>query len=194
MQDVERIYAERAAAMRRRFGRSMNGAVVGDMENHGIRYASSWGVGLPEIRRVAAEYAPDHGFARFLYGQTLRELLLSAYIVADPQQVTAEELEFWGAGVVNTEMAENLAFSLLSRTDMAGEMTDRWLYGNAPELLRYSALLALTRMSAIGRCNIGSGDLARIADRFASDSSLLVRRAALSLAERLMPSDIDTEE
>lgn len=46
----------------------------------------------------------------------------------------------------NSELAENLAFSLLSHTSLARPLAEKWLAEDAPSLLRYSALLALSRM------------------------------------------------
>ena len=160
---------EKMAALVRMLRRDINGAVVERMEQLGIRYECNWGVSLHAVRRAASLFAPDHAFARFLYGQNLRELLLSAFVIADPCAVSADELAFWGAGVKNSELAENLAFSLLSHTSLAR--------------LRYSALLALSRMrGSDGRLPDGvDGDA--LAARFAGDGSVLVRKAAEALAE-----------
>ncbi len=169
-------------ALVRMLRRDINGAVVGRMEELGVRYVSNWGVSLHAVRRAAALFAPDHAFARFLYGKQLRELLLSAFVVADPESVTAEELAFWGAGVTNAELAENLAFSLLSHTSLAGPLAEEWLRADAAPLLRYCALLALARMrDGDGRLPDGV-DGVELAARFADDESALVRKAAEALA------------
>ena len=130
---------EKMAALVRMLRRDINGAVVERMEQLGIRYECNWGVSLHAVRRAASLFAPDHAFARFLYGQNLRELLLSAFVIADPCAVSADELAFWGAGVKNSELAENLAFSLLSHTSLARPLAEKWLAEDAPSLLRYSA-------------------------------------------------------
>ena len=143
---------EKMAALVRMLRRDINGAVVERMEQLGIRYECNWGVSLHAVRRAASLFAPDHAFARFLYGQNLRELLLSAFVIADPCAVSADELAFWGAGVKNSELAENLAFSLLSHTSLARPLAEKWLAEDAPSLLRYSALLALSRMRGSDGC------------------------------------------
>lgn len=174
---------EKMAALVRMLRRDINGAVVERMEQLGIRYECNWGGSLHAVRRAASLFAPDHAFARFLYGQNLRELLLSAFVIADPRAVSADELAFWGAGVKNSELAENLAFSLLSHTSLARPLAEKWLAEDAPSLLRYSALLALSRMrGSDGRLPDGvDGDA--LAARFAGDGSVLVRKAAEALAE-----------
>ena len=91
--------------------------------------------------------------------------------------MTADELDFWGASVTNVELAENLAFSLLSRTRLAGPLLERWCTPEAPEALRYCALLALARMKTL---TPGERDeaLARAARFVEEDNPALVRQAA----------------
>lgn len=101
---------EKMAALVRMLRRDINGAVVERMEQLGIRYECNWGVSLHAVRRAASLFAPDHAFARFLYGQNLRELLLSAFVIADPCAVSADELAFWGAGVKNSELPRTSLF------------------------------------------------------------------------------------
>ena len=84
---------EKMAALVRMLRRDINGAVVERMEQLGIRYECNWGVSLHAVRRAASLFAPDHAFARFLYGQNLRELLLSAFVIADPRAVSAAGAE-----------------------------------------------------------------------------------------------------
>lgn len=119
----------------------------------------------------------------FFTGRIYVSCSWSAFVIADPCAVSADELAFWGAGVKNSELAENLAFSLLSHTSLARPLAEKWLAEDAPSLLRYSALLALSRMrGSDGRLPDGvDGDA--LAARFAGDGSVLVRKAAEALAE-----------
>ena len=172
------------AALVRMLRRDINGAVVERMEQLGIRYEWQFGGSacMPSGVRPPCS-RPTTLLPGFLYGQNLRELLLSAFVIADPCAVSADELAFWGAGVKNSELAENLAFSLLSHTSLARPLAEKWLAEDAPSLLRYSALLALSRMrGSDGRLPDGvDGDA--LAARFAGDGSVLVRKAAEALAE-----------
>lgn len=152
---------EKMVALMRAMKRRMNGAVAEAMERRGIRYPANWGVAVPDIRKAAAAFAPDHSFARFLWKQQLRELRLAALTIADPAAVDAEELDFWGDGAVNPELAENLAFSLLSRTVLDRAIVERWGRNDVPPLLNYCMLLTLTRMLRAARTAEGlAGDAA----------------------------------
>lgn len=165
--------------------RDVNGAVVDSMEELGIRYPRNWGVSLPAIRKAAGAFSPDHEFARFLYGQELRELRLAALIIADPLAVTADELRFWGAGVENSELAENLAFSLLSRTSLSRTIAAEWLREGEPALLQYCSLLSLTRMLDNGNCELSVGELAELTLPLMDSYDSLTQRAATGLSAKL---------
>ena len=70
---------------------------------------------------------------------------------ADPVQVTSVEFSDWGEGIANSEMAEECAFALMSRSPRGDEWGRAWCdTGN--ELLGYAGLLALSRLPHVDGC------------------------------------------
>ena len=131
-------YTSRMAALLGRFRRERNGVVADTMQYRGKAYGLNYGVSLPTIRAVARAERPDSDFARFLYRQDVRELKLAAFWIADPVQVTSVEFSDWGEGIANSEMAEECAFALMSRSPRGDEWGRAWCdTGN--ELLGYAA-------------------------------------------------------
>ncbi len=138
--------------------REKNGEVADFMRFYGAKYGLNYGVSLATVRAKACaersdDTAADHKFATLLYRQEVRELQLAAFYFADPELVVAnEEFDFWAKGVINSEVAEELAFALLYRC----KGVDRWLDYEG-ELLHYAAVMAIAK----------SGDTAidRYADR-----------------------------
>ncbi len=131
--------------------RQMNGAVVGGMRFYGEEYGLNYGVSIATIRAIARDEVGDyeretnHRFAKLLYQQEVRELRLAALYLADSEAIaTPDDIAFWAKGIINTEVAEEAAFALLSRCPMA----DKWLEENS-ELLQYTALMAISRNSEI---------------------------------------------
>ena len=138
-------YTSRMAALLGRFRRERNGVVADTMQYRGKAYGLNYGVSLPTIRAVARAERPDSDFARFLYRQDVRELNLATFWIADPVQVTSVEFSDWGEGIANSEMAEECAFALMSRSPRGDEWGRAWCdTGN--ELLGYAGLLALSRI------------------------------------------------
>ena len=131
-----------------RLRREMNGAVADSMRVRGRSYGLNYGVSLPTIRAIARSCPPDHAFARYLFLQDVRELRLAALTLAEPRRVVAAEFDAWGAGIVNSEVAEEAAFALLSRTECVRELYAAWMAATDP-LLRYAALLSAARSRSV---------------------------------------------
>lgn len=123
--------------------RERNGAVADAMCLCGKPYGLNYGVSLPTLRRIARAETSDHDFARYLYVQDVRELRLAALYIAQPERMKMDEAAFWAAGIVNSEVAEEASFALLSRVGVLPELFRSWI--TASPLLQYAALLAAAR-------------------------------------------------
>lgn len=170
---------EKMARLLGRIRKEMNGAVTEAMEERGIKYPLNYGVSIPTLRDIAREWAPDHPLARLLYVQQVRELRLAALTIADPGAVTAGELDFWGRGVENTEVAEHLAMTLLANTNLTRTVMDMWLTCDEP-LLAYAALMTAARSGDFTLDDTLRGRLLRCLD---SDAAC-VRQGVVRLLER----------
>ncbi len=142
--------------------RERNGDAAASMRFCGAAYGLNYGVSLPTLRSIARAQTPDHEFARYLYLQDVRELRLAALHIARPERVTASEFPAWAAGIVNSEVAGEAAFALLSRIGSFDELFRQWMADENP-LLQYAALMAASRTS-------------RLSDRFIDPALRLLRR------------------
>ena len=129
------------------FRRERNGLVADTMHCDGARYGLNFGVSLPTVRMIARRERPDHAFACFLIGQQVRELQLAAFHLADPDRLTdPAEAERWRRALNNTELAEEAAFALLSRSKALPQLLPVWLSDAvAAPLPAYAAMLAASR-------------------------------------------------
>ncbi len=107
------------------------------MRYYGEEYGLNYGVSIPTIRALGRGETTDHRFAKYLFQQEVRELRAVSLWFADPTQV-GEELEFWAKGIINTEIAEEAAFVLLSRVSNVTS----WLESHS-EILQYCAVMAV---------------------------------------------------
>lgn len=137
-------FTSRMTALLREMRRERNGAVADAMRYYGAAYGLNYGVSLPTLRKIARAEPPDHDFARYLYLQDVRELRLAALHIAQPERLSAAEFPAWAAGIVNSEVAEEAAFALLSRSAALPELFPVWIASSDP-LLQYAALLAAAR-------------------------------------------------
>ncbi len=140
-------FTARMVALLGAFRRERNGLVADTMHYDGARYGLNFGVSLPTIRTIARRERPDHAFACFLIGQQVRELQLAAFHLADPDRLTdPAEAERWRRALNNTELAEEAAFALLSRSNALPQLLPAWLSdATAAPLPAYAATLAAAR-------------------------------------------------
>lgn len=127
--------------------KQMNGAVADAMRYYGEKYGLNYGVSLPTLRQIANQEQPDHSLAQYLYKQQVRELRLAALHIAQPENITSNEADFWAEGVINSEVAEEMAFAMLSKAAEAKAIIDKWSDSD-DELLIYTALMAASRNTA----------------------------------------------
>ncbi len=120
--------------------RQMNGAVVGSMKFYGDDYGLNYGVSLPTIRELAKAEGQDHSYAQYLYQQQVREIRLISFWVADPLQIGSSDLDFWGNGIINSEVAEEASFALFQYVDIVAD----WL-SSSNNLLVYTSLLSISK-------------------------------------------------
>jgi len=140
-------FTARLVALLGAFRRERNGLVADTMHYDGARYGLNFGVSLPTIRTIARRERPDHAFACFLIGQQVRELQLAAFHLADPDYLTdPAEAARWRRALNNTELAEEAAFALLSRSEALPQLLPAWLSDvAAAPLPAYAAMLAAAR-------------------------------------------------
>ena len=124
--------------------KQMNGAVADAMRYYGNKYGLNYGVSLPTLRSIATAEQRDHSLAQYLYKQQVRELRLAALHIAEPEKMTLSEATFWAEGIINSEVAEEMSFALLSRAAEAKQIIGEWSKSDN-EFLVYAALMAAAR-------------------------------------------------
>ena len=127
-----------------RVRREMNGAVSESMSTHGQKYGLNYGVSVATLREIAEGEAKDYDFAKYLYQQQVRELKLAACHLAPAKSVDTHEFPFWSRGIANAELAEELAFALLSKIYDINSLMGIWTT-ESNELVAYAALMAASR-------------------------------------------------
>lgn len=160
--------------------RERNGAVADAMRYVGAAYGLNYGVSLPTVRRLARDCERDEALARYLYGQDVRELKLAAFWIADPAHLDLQGASFWAAGLVNSELAEEFAFALLSRTTHFPEIYPVWIGSEATQMQCYAALMGASRRSADELAGLmqGVADVVRC-----NPNDRLVARGVVALIE-----------
>ena len=135
---------QRMIALLGRVRKEMNGAVSESMAQHGQNYGLNYGVSIATLREIAANETKDYAFAKYLYQQQVRELKLLACHIADPKMIDTHEFPFWSRGLANAELAEELAFALLSKIYDINSLMGVWST-ESNEMVAYASLMAASR-------------------------------------------------
>lgn len=157
--------------------KQMNGAVADAMYYYGADYGLNYGVSLPTVRQIAGEVEKDHDLALYLYKQQVRELRLAALHIAKAEEVTAYEIAVWAEGIVNSEVAEEIAFTLLPHTTIFPEIYSAWSAGES-EFCAYAALMAAARSELVKQSEVVCG-VQSIIERF--PTSRIIAQGAVAL-------------
>ena len=157
--------------------KQMNGAVADAMYYYGADYGLNYGVSLPTVRQIAGEVEKNHDLALYLYKQQVRELRLAALHIAKAEEITAEEIGIWTEGVVNSEVAEEMAFILLPHTSILPEIFRAWSASES-EFCAYAALMAAARSELAKQSEVIRG-VTSIIERF--PSSRIIAQGAVAL-------------
>ena len=167
--------------------RHMDGVTAEAMYNAGVRGMLNYGVGIPTIRSVARSEERDHEFAKYLYTQQVRELRMAAVSVARPECVTADELPFWLGGNPSTELLDELAMQLISRTEpeLLEAVISEWLErGDSPA--RYAAMMSLARACGYDKERVLTAVAVAVGE---SPDDLRLAHGAVTLAAAIAAAD-----
>ena len=165
--------------------KQMNGAVADAMFYYGTRYGLNYGVSLPTVREIAAEAGKDHELALYLFKQQVRELKLAALHIADAEQISAATSSTWADGITTSELAEEVAFAMLSHCPSLAAIYDKWVKSEN-EFATYAALMALSRSSEISQEQLEP--IANITCRYSTSRPIAQGVVALLAAAYLNPA------
>ncbi|MDR0420912.1 MAG: DNA alkylation repair protein [Prevotellaceae bacterium] len=118
--------------------RFKNGVTADYMRNSGIFYECNYGVPVTDIKRIAAEYFPNHELAKKLFLRKEREMKIAAVFIDDHQEVNCEQIDEWSKSFVNTEITEKICCQLFCKTPFATQKIEEWKASSDKFLLQAS--------------------------------------------------------
>ncbi len=140
--EAERIYQEILV----RIKRLQNREVVNSMQRRGIDYKVNFGVAVPMLHQIASGYAKNHLVALKLWNKQWRETMILATLLEDPSDVTENQMDFWVRNFQSTEIAEQAAMNLFSKTSFAYKKAFEYCIGKKL-LVKIVGLLMIGRLA-----------------------------------------------
>lgn len=165
--------------IKQRFFLSMNGVASQSMREKGLQYKINWGIELPVLKRMAAEYGKDYDLAMALWKEDIRECKILATLIMPADRMDAELMSVWMEQTTSVEIAEMAAFNLYRHVAGVSDCAFEWI-ASASEISQICGYHVLARLLKKGYA-LHERDMYELDDQAQSAlaaGSFPVRRAA----------------
>lgn len=92
----------------------------------GINHTKTYGVRMPELRRIAKAAGKDHDLAEKLWDAGYGETKILAGLIEDPKMVTNDQIEKWVAGFDSWDVCDQCCINLFRKTPFAYKKVFEW--------------------------------------------------------------------
>jgi len=99
---------------------------VEGMVRFGINPENTYGVSVPNLRKMAKEIGKDHSLARQLWASGIHEVRILASMIDDPNQVTKRQMDAWIKDFDSWDVCDQCCMNLFDKTPMAWEKAVEW--------------------------------------------------------------------
>jgi len=99
---------------------------VEGMARYGMTAQGRLGVSIPNLRRLAKEVGQDHSLALALWKTGIPEARIVAAMIADPQELTGEQMEEWVQDLDSWDVCDQVCMNLLEKTPLAWPKILAW--------------------------------------------------------------------
>ena len=96
------------------------------MERFGIKSQKSYGVRIPELRKISKKAGKNHRLANELWDADYRETKILACMIEDSELVTKEQMDNWALKFDNWEICDQCCMNLFSKTSFAYKKIFQW--------------------------------------------------------------------
>jgi 3-methyladenine DNA glycosylase AlkD len=90
-----------------------NPKAVGGMACYGINPKNTYGVSIPNLRKMAKEIGVDHDLAQELWTSAVHEARILASMIDDPKTATEEQMERWAIDFDSWDTCDQCCMNLI---------------------------------------------------------------------------------
>ena len=156
--------SEQVKQIKRSFRLFMNGVTAASMRSKGLNYKINWGVQLPDLKRMAAQYGHDAELASALWAENgVRECRLLATLIMPADQMSADEAIDWATSAdIISEIMEMAVFNLFQHLPYADSLAHTML-DNDNMVIRAGAYHLVCRLLKRG-CSVSAATIEKLLD------------------------------
>ena len=126
---------------------AMNGVAAKSLRESGTAYRLVYGVELPRLRSIAADYEPDRRLALALWNDNIRETRMLAVMLFPAEEFDDDVADIWAESLRRDEsdLAGLLVMDLVAKAPYAVEKAFQWMAADA-EVLQLCGFLTMARL------------------------------------------------
>jgi len=113
-------------AVLRRLKSLANPENVAGMARFGINPENTYGISIPELRRMAKELGKDHTLALQLWKSGIHEGRILACMIDEPDRVTPHQMDQWSADFDSWDVCDQCCSNLFDKTKYAYTKAAAW--------------------------------------------------------------------
>lgn len=120
---------------------------VAGMARFGISPKNTYGISIPNLRRIAKELGRDHLLALQLWRSGIHEARILASMIDDPQKVTSPQMERWVKDFDSWDVCDQCCSNLFDKTSLARTKAVAWS-SRKEEFVKRAAFALMAAMAA----------------------------------------------
>lgn len=136
---------------------NMNGIASEAMGRKSEDYRVNFGVEIPRLHNIAAEFQPSHELAQLLWKESVRECRILATILQPVDSFLPEIADIWVDDIRTLELAQVASLNLFSRLPYASDKMFQWI-ASEREITQQCGYLTLCHIMRKGEMNERSAD------------------------------------
>ena len=119
---------------------------VEGMARFGINPENTYGVSIPNLRKMAREIAVDHALAQQLWASKIHEARILASMIDDPKMVTEEQMEGWVKDFDSWDICDQCCMNLFESTEIAYQKAVEWS-SDDKEFIKRAGFVLMARLA-----------------------------------------------
>ncbi|MCL4436006.1 MAG: DNA alkylation repair protein [Thaumarchaeota archaeon] len=119
---------------------------VEGMGRFGINTNNTYGVTIPDLRKIAKEIGKDHHLAQRLWDSQIHEARILASMVDEPKKVTEEQMERWVRDFDSWDVCDQCCMNLFEKTSYPHQKAVEWS-NRKEEFVKRAGFVLMARLA-----------------------------------------------
>jgi len=120
-------------------------AIIG-MTRYGITPENTYGVSIPNLRKITKEIGISHKLAQQLWTTNIRETRILASMIDDLDMITEEQMENWANEFNYWEICDQCCMNLFEKTEFAYKKAVEWS-SREKEFVKRAGFVLMARLA-----------------------------------------------